>query len=266
MEPYGLPPSGGIRLCSEPLQLHFYRGNLASAPALMGNTVLWKPASTGVLSAYEIMRIFLDAGLPPGVINFLPGDSRVMGDAVLSSPELGAVNFTGSDAAFRQIWKSVASHMEEYRNYPRVVGETGGKDFAVVHGSADIAATATALIRGAFEYQGQKCSATSRAYVAASLWEPLLEEMRRQLARVTLGDIEDFSHFMGALIDEKAFRRVQSFLKAAQESAQVEFLWGGKAEEATGYFVEPTIFRTRDPQLSAHGGGDLRPRSYGICF
>ncbi len=242
-------PLEGFVFAVSPFNFTSIGGNLASAPALMGNTVLWKPASTGVLSAYEIMRIFLEAGLPPGVVNFVPGDSRIMGEAVLSSPELGAVNFTGSDATFRQIWKTVASHMEEYRNYPRVVGETGGKDFAVIHGSADVAATATALIRGAFEYQGQKCSATSRAYVAASLWEPLLEEMQRQLRRVSLGDVENFSHFMGALIDEKAFRRVRSFLKAAEESSAVDLLWGGKAEDITGYFVEPTIFRTRDPRF-----------------
>jgi len=242
-------PLEGFVFAVSPFNFTSIGGNLASAPALMGNTVLWKPASTAVLSAYEIMRIFLDAGLPPGVINFVPGDSRIMGEAVLSHPELGAVNFTGSDVTFRHIWKTVASNMEEYRNYPRVVGETGGKDFAVVHGSADIPATATALVRGAFEYQGQKCSATSRAYVASSLWEPLFAEMRRQLDRISLGDPENFRHFMGALIDRKAFRRVQSFLEAAAKSDAVDLLYGGKAEDRKGYFVEPTVFRTRDPRF-----------------
>jgi 1-pyrroline-5-carboxylate dehydrogenase len=220
-------------------------GNLTTAPALMGNTVVWKPASSAMLGAYYTYKVLEAAGLPPGVINFLPGDPVQISNALLDSPDLAGVHFTGSTAVFNGMWKKVGENMGRYRSYPRLVGETGGKDFIVAHPSADPAEVAVAIARGGYEYQGQKCSAASRIYVAQSLWNEVRDRTIAMMQDIKMGDVRDFRNFMGAVIDRKAFAKISEYLQDAKSNAKI--LQGGGAKGDQGYFIEPTLLQTEDP-------------------
>jgi 1-pyrroline-5-carboxylate dehydrogenase len=220
-------------------------GNLPTSAALMGNTVVWKPASSAMLSAYYIMRLLQEAGLPPGVINFLPGDPAPITDALLASSELAGVHFTGSTAVFNNIWRTIGQNIGSYKAYPRIVGETGGKDFIVAHPSADARALAVAIARGAYEYQGQKCSAASRIYVPESLWPEVRDRTVAMMREIRVGDVRDFRNFMGAVIDQKAFAKIGEYLDDAKRNATV--VQGGVARGDEGYFIEPTLIETKDP-------------------
>ena len=220
-------------------------GNLPSAPALMGCTVVWKPASSAMLSAHYIMKLFEAAGLPPGVINFVPGDAAEVSDILLDHPDFAGVHFTGSTGVFNSIWSKVGQNLGKYRSYPRLVGETGGKDFVMVHPSADPQAVAVALVRGAFEYQGQKCSAASRAYVPKSLWPTVKERMLGMIAEIKMGDVRDFRNFMGAVIDEKAFDKIAGYIDDAKKKATI--VAGGGYDKKKGYFIEPTVVQAKRP-------------------
>jgi 1-pyrroline-5-carboxylate dehydrogenase len=220
-------------------------GNLPSAPALMGCTVVWKPASTAMLSAHYIMRLLIEAGLPPGVINMVSGDAVMISNAVLSSRDLAGAHFTGSTAVFNAMWKTIGGSMATYRSYPRIVGETGGKDFIVAHPSADPQALAVAIVRGAFEYQGQKCSAASRLYVAKSIWPDVRDRAVAMIRELRMGDVRDFRNFMGAVIDKKGFEKISGYIADARTNAKI--VAGGKTDDSKGYFVEPTLVETADP-------------------
>jgi 1-pyrroline-5-carboxylate dehydrogenase len=220
-------------------------GNLSGAPALMGNTVIWKPSGTAVLAGYYIMRILEEAGLPPGVINFLPGDAPMITDALLAHRDLAGVHFTGSTGVFNSMWKTIGENMSRYRSYPRIVGETGGKDFIVAHPSSDPVALAVAITRGAYEYQGQKCSAASRAYIPRSLWPEVRDRAVAIIESLKVGDVRDFRNFMGAVIDKKAFTKISEYLDEAKRSASI--IAGGNATGEKGYFIEPTLVETKDP-------------------
>jgi 1-pyrroline-5-carboxylate dehydrogenase len=220
-------------------------GNLTTAPALMGNTVVWKPASSAMLSAYYTYKVLEAAGLPPGVINFVPGDAAQITAALLDSPDLAGVHFTGSTFVFNSMWKRVGENIGRYRGYPRLVGETGGKDFIVAHPSADPVEVAVAIARGGFEYQGQKCSAASRVYIPQSLWNEVRDRSVAMLQDMKVGDVRDFRNFMGAVIDRKAFAKISEYLDDAKRNAKI--LHGGKANGEQGYFIEPTLLQTDDP-------------------
>jgi 1-pyrroline-5-carboxylate dehydrogenase len=224
-------------------------GNLPTAPAIMGNVVVWKPASTAVYSAYFFMKLLEEAGLPEGVINFIPGNSAEISDIVLSHRELAGVNFTGSTEVFQSIWETVGRNVKGYRSYPRLVGETGGKDFVVAHESADINVLATALVRGAFEYQGQKCSATSRAYIPDNMWPRVWEKMLEELKEIKVGSVEDFSNYMNAVIDKSSFDKIRAYIDLAGKSSDAEIIFGGDCDDSVGYFIEPTVILTRDPEF-----------------
>ena len=220
-------------------------GNLTSAPALMGNTVLWKPASSSMLSSWYMFQLMVEAGLPPGVINFVPGEASAVSAVALSDPGLAGVHFTGSTGVFNSMWETIGKNMNRYRSYPRIVGETGGKDFIVAHPSADAKSVAVGLVRGAFEYQGQKCSAASRAYIPKSLWKDVLQYAQEMIADIKMGDVADFRNFMGAVIDQKAFTSITEYVTEAHKSAKV--LAGGKFNSEKGWFIEPTLVQTDDP-------------------
>jgi 1-pyrroline-5-carboxylate dehydrogenase len=220
-------------------------GNLTTAPALLGNTVIWKPASSAMLSGYYTFKVLEAAGLPPGVINFLPGNSVEITSVLLDSPELAGIHFTGSTAVFNSMWKKVGENMGRYRTYPRLVGETGGKDFIVAHPSADPQEVAVAMARGAFEYQGQKCSAASRVYMPQTLWNEVRDRTVAMMKEFKVGDVRDFRNFMGAVIDKKAFTKISEYLDDAKKNAKV--LHGGGAKGDKGYFIEPTLIETQDP-------------------
>jgi 1-pyrroline-5-carboxylate dehydrogenase len=220
-------------------------GNLSTAPALMGGTVIWKPAATAILSSYYTMQVLLEAGLPPGVINFVPGNAGTVSDALLTHRDLAGVHFTGSTEVFNGMWETIGRNIGNYRSYPRIVGETGGKDFIVAHPSADPAALAVAVVRGGFEYQGQKCSAASRIYVPKSLWKEVRERIVAMVAEIRMGDTNDFRNFMGAVIDQKAFDRISGYLADAKKRASI--VCGGGAKGDTGWFIEPTLVQTKDP-------------------
>jgi 1-pyrroline-5-carboxylate dehydrogenase len=221
--------------------------NLPTAPALMGNTVVFKPASTAALSAWRNLQVLREAGLPDGVINFVPGDGPTVGNAALASPHLGGLHFTGSPTVFQSLWQGMAANLARYRQYPRIVGETGGKGFIFVHASAadQLEALTVAILRGGFEYQGQKCSAASRVYVPDALWPRLKGRLLERMAELRMGDVADFRTFMGAVIDARAFRKIQGYLALAHSSAQV--LSGGGADDAEGYFIQPTLVQVTDP-------------------
>lgn len=238
-------PLEGFVYAVTPFNFTAIGGNLAGAPALMGNTVLWKPSQTAMLSAHYVLKLLMAAGLPPGVINFVPGDPGMVSEVALGHPDFGGVHFTGSTAVFNHMWKTIGAAVGRYRSYPRIVGETGGKDFIVAHASADVAALAVAMARGAFEYQGQKCSAASRAYVPRSLWPELRDRVIALMQTITVGDVRDFRHFMGAVIDKKAFTRIAGYLDDARRHATI--VQGGGADGTRGYFVEPTLVETNDP-------------------
>ena len=223
--------------------------NLPTAPALMGNTVLWKPASTGVYPAYFNMKLLMAAGLPPGVINLVVGSGGEVGDPVLASPEFAGIHFTGSTSVFHAMWKTIGANIASYKGYPRIVGETGGKDFVFVHASAEVDAVATALVRGAFEYQGQKCSAASRAFLPRSLWPRVQDAMLAQLSEVKMGDPEDFTNFMAAVIDKGAYDSIKEYTDYAKASSEAEIVWGGGCDDSVGYFIEPTVVLTTNPKF-----------------
>jgi 1-pyrroline-5-carboxylate dehydrogenase len=242
-------PLEGFVFAITPFNFTAIGGNLPTAPAMMGNTVLWKPASTGVYSAYFTLKILEAAGLPPGVINLVVGSGGEVGNPVVDSPELAGIHFTGSTAVFQQMWKTIGNNIARYRAYPRIVGETGGKDFVFVHKSADVKAVATALVRGAFEYQGQKCSAASRAYIPESLWPAVREELLGQLSEVRMGDVEDFTNFMGAVIDKAAYESIKEYIDYAKASPEAQILHGGRCDDSTGFFIEPTVVLTTNPNF-----------------
>ncbi len=221
--------------------------NLNMAPVVMGNVTVWKPATTSILSSYYLMKIYQEAGLPDGVINFVPGSGSAISDAVLKHPYFAGLHFTGSSETFTALWRQIADNLQHYRSYPRVVGETGGKDFIFAHRSADLDELATAIALGAFEYQGQKCSAASRGYIPRSIWPQLREKLLDRMSRIRMGDPADPKNLMGALIDEKSFDGIVSHITAAQKSPDVELLFGGEYDKSKGYFVEPTLLLCEDP-------------------
>jgi 1-pyrroline-5-carboxylate dehydrogenase len=239
----------GFVFAVTPFNFTSIAANLPTAPALMGNTVLWKPASSSVFSGYYLMKLFQEAGFPDGVINFIPGSGAVVGDLILQEPMLAGIHFTGSTDVFRGIWRKVGENIAMYRSYPRIVGETGGKDFVIVHPSADAQETAVGLVRGAFEYQGQKCSAASRAYIPQSLWPKIKDSMMDMLAQIKMGSPMDFKNFMNAVIDEGAFDRIMDYINTAKESTDTDILFGGNGDKSSGYFIEPTVVLTKDPHF-----------------
>jgi 1-pyrroline-5-carboxylate dehydrogenase len=240
-------PLEGFVFAVSPFNFTAIAANLTSSPALMGNAIVWKPAGTAMLSAYYLMRLFQEAGLPDGVINLVYGSGPTIGDAALASPQLAGIHFTGSTPVFNGMWRTVAANMDGYRNYPRIVGETGGKDFIVAHPSADVDALATAIVRGSFEYQGQKCSASSRIYAPSNLWPQLRERLQEQVATITMGDVSDFGNFMGAVIDGSSFATQADAIEEAKANAESDIVVGGGYDDSKGYFVEPTVIETRDP-------------------
>jgi 1-pyrroline-5-carboxylate dehydrogenase len=238
-------PLEGFVFAVSPFNFTSIGGNLSTSPALMGNTVVWKPASTAALSAYYLMRLLQAAGLPDGVVNLVFGSGASIGDPVLASPELAGIHFTGSTDVFNGMWKTVGSNVGSYRNYPRIVGETGGKDFILAHPSAEAEAVATAVVRGSFEYQGQKCSAASRLYVPSNLWPEVRDRLVEDVDTIRMGDVSDFSNFMGAVIDASAFATHRDAIEEAR-AAGAEVLTGGSTDDSEGYFVEPTVIATED--------------------
>ena len=238
-------PLEGFVYAVSPFNFTAIGGNLPGAPALMGNTVIWKPASTAMLSAWYVMQILEEAGLPPGVINFLPGDAVQISNALLAHRDLAGVHFTGSTGVFNGMWETIGRNMGGYRSYPRIVGETGGKDFIVAHPSADPIALAVAIVRGGFEYQGQKCSAASRVYVPKSLWPMVRDHVAQMASQIKVGDVRDFTNFMGAVIDKRAFDKHTEYLALAQRDCEI--VTGGTSNGDVGYFVQPTLVRTDDP-------------------
>jgi 1-pyrroline-5-carboxylate dehydrogenase len=242
-------PLEGFVFAVSPFNFTAIAANLTSSPALMGNVVVWKPAGTAMLSAFYLMRLFQEAGLPDGVINLVYGSGAEIGNAALSNPHLSGIHFTGSTPVFNGMWRTVASNMERYRNYPRIVGETGGKDFIVAHPSADLDALATAIVRGSFEYQGQKCSASSRVYAPSNLWPKLREKLQEQVATIRMGDVADFSNFMGAVIDGSSFRTQVEAIEEAKADGDSDIVVGGGYDDSQGFFVDPTVVETRNPDF-----------------
>jgi 1-pyrroline-5-carboxylate dehydrogenase len=242
-------PLEGFVLAITPFNFTAIGANLTTSPALMGCAVVWKPASTAMVTAYWTLKLLEEAGLPPGVINLVYAPGATIDETALRHPHLAGVHFTGSTGVFQGIWRTVGEHIEGYRNYPRIVGETGGKDFVVAHPSADVDAVATAILRGAFEYQGQKCSAASRVYAPSNLWPKLRERLAEETPTIKVGDVADFSNFMGAVIDASSLETQRRAIEEARSSADAEVLVGGGVDDATGYFVEPTIIETRDPSF-----------------
>ncbi|MDH3496851.1 MAG: L-glutamate gamma-semialdehyde dehydrogenase [Gemmatimonadota bacterium] len=240
-------PLEGFVFAVTPFNFTSIGANLPTSPALMGNTVVWKPASTAVFSSYYIFRLLEAAGVPPGVINFLPGDAAAISEVVLADPDLGGIHFTGSTGVFQSMWRTVGGHIDRYRSYPRLVGETGGKDFIVAHASADADALVTAILRGAYEYQGQKCSAASRVYVPDTLWKRIGKDLRGQIDAMPMGDVADFRNFMGAVIDRAAFDTMVEYLEHARSSPDAEIIAGGQADASEGFFIRPTLIQAGKP-------------------
>jgi len=241
-------PLEGFVFAVTPFNFTAIAGNLPSSAALMGNVVLWKPASTSVYSNYLVMKVFEEAGLPPGVIQFLPGSGATVGDPVLKHRDLAGVHFTGSTRVFQQMWGTIGANIAGYKSYPRIVGETGGKDFILVHPSADVDVSVAALVRGAFEYQGQKCSAASRAYLPKSLWPRLKERLLEEVRSLKVGDVTDFSCFLGAVIDAKSKENIRGYLDRVKASSTAKILVGGDTSTEGGHFVAPTVVEVSDPK------------------
>ena len=240
-------PLEGFVFAVSPFNFTSIAGNLPTAPALCGNTVVWKPASTAVYSAHFLMQLFREAGLPDGVINLVSGSGADVGDPALADPHLAGIHFTGSTRVFHQMWRTVGNNIDKYRGYPRLVGETGGKDFVIAHPSADPVALATALVRGAFEYQGQKCSAASRAYIPSNLWPTVRDALAAQVEGIRMGDVADFSNFMGAVIDGASFNTQKAAIDEAKAASDAQILAGGKVDDREGWFVRPTVIVTSNP-------------------
>jgi 1-pyrroline-5-carboxylate dehydrogenase len=241
-------PLEGFVYAITPFNFSAIAGNLPTAPALMGNVVIWKPSETQLLAAHLTMRLLEAAGLPDGVINLLTGDGRAVSEVALTHRDLAGIHFTGSTPTFQHLWKTVGENLSGYRTYPRLVGETGGKDFVLAHPSADVDVLRTALVRGSFEYQGQKCSAASRAYIPASIWPRLADGLVAETEALTMGDVTDFGNFMGAVIDRRAFDRLAAVLDKAKNDLSLEILAGGTVDDSEGFFVRPTVLVSRDPQ------------------
>ncbi|HEX9640266.1 MAG TPA: L-glutamate gamma-semialdehyde dehydrogenase [Candidatus Krumholzibacteria bacterium] len=242
-------PLEGFVFAVTPFNFTSIAGNLPTAPALMGNTVLWKPASSAVYSAHFLMELLEEAGLPAGVINFLPGSGGDVGNPAVDNPELAGIHFTGSTEVFHGMWERVGKNIKKYKSYPRIVGETGGKDFIFAHASADVAALITAGLRGAFEYQGQKCSAASRMYVPASIWEEFRDGLLAEVNKIEMGPPTDFRNFMCAVIDKGAFESIKGYIDFARESSDAEILAGGECDDSTGWFIQPTVIEAKTPHF-----------------
>ena len=242
-------PLEGFVFSVSPFNFTSIGANLPTAPALMGNVVLWKPASSAVFPAYYLMKLFQEAGIPDGVINFIPGPGSKVGPTVLPNTDLAGIHFTGSTAVFQSMWKAVGENISGYATYPRIVGETGGKDFCIAHESADLDALVTCMVRGAFEYQGQKCSALSRAYIPSTIWPEIKERYVAEVKSIKMGDVEDFTNFMNAVIDKAAFDSIVNYIDYAKESSDAEFLTGGGYDTSVGYFIEPTTIITTNPHF-----------------
>ena len=242
-------PLEGFVVAITPFNFFSIGGNLPTAPAIMGNVVLWKPSRSVVFSNFYIMKILMEAGLPGGVINFIPAPGEVISKIALTNPHLAGVHFTGSTITLKELWKIIGENVDKYKNFPRIVGETGGKDFVFVHKSADVNEVVTALIRGAFEYQGQKCSAASRAYIPESLWPKIKEKLIEEVSKIRYGPVEDFTVFMGALIDGQAFKKVTSYINYAREHPEeYEIIYGGDSNDEKGWFVQPTLILAKNPK------------------
>jgi len=242
-------PLEGFVFAVSPFNFTSIAGNLPTAPAMVGNVVLAKPASSAVYSGYHIMKLLEEAGVPPGVINFVPGPGGNVGRPVLASDHLAGIHFTGSTAVFHDMWKTVGENISNYRSYPRIVGETGGKDFIFAHKSADVEELGAGIIRGAFEYQGQKCSAASRSYIPKSLWADLKDYLAGELKTVKIGDVVDFRNFMNAVIDKNAFATIIGYIEFARKSGEAEMVFGGNYDDTKGYFIEPTVILTKNPHF-----------------
>src|SRR5437667_280815 len=240
-------PLEGFVYAITPFNFTSIGGNRPPSPAIMGNTVVWKPAGTAACSNYFVLKLLQEAGLPPGVVNFVPGAAAQVSEAVLADRHLAGIHFTGSTEVFQSLWQGVARNLTGYAGYPRLVGETGGKDFIVAHASTDVDALGVAIVRGAYEYQGQKCSAASRAYVPDSLWPNLRERVLGMLGEIRVGDPADFRNFMGAVIDRKAFEKIKGYIEAAKADTQATLLFGGACDDTDGYFIQPTLIETTDP-------------------
>lgn len=242
-------PLEGFIFSVTPFNFTAIASNLNMAPILMGNTVVWKPATTSLLSNYILMKIFKEAGLPDGVLNFIPGQGSLIGNIVLKHRDLAGLHFTGSSSTFNQLWKGVSENIGKYKSYPKLIGETGGKDFIFVHPSARPQEVATAIVRGAFEYQGQKCSAASRAYIPESLWESINEKIGTMMSEINVGDVNVFSNFVNAVIDEASFDNCMSYIDKANKASDAKVIYGGKGDKSKGYFVEPTVILTENPHF-----------------
>ncbi len=240
-------PLEGFVFAITPFNFTSIAGNLAAAPALMGNVVVWKPAYTQVYSAQVIMDVFKEAGLPDGVINMITVDGPVAGDVIFNNPDFAGLHFTGSTGVFQHLWKTIGTNIANYKTYPRIVGETGGKDFIIAHKSSDAKQVATAITRGSFEYQGQKCSASSRAYVPSNLWPDVKKYIQEDLKNFKMGDVEDFGNFINAVIDKKSFDKISKYIDDAKASPVVELVAGGGHDDSKGYFIEPTVLEAKDP-------------------
>ncbi len=244
-------PLEGFIYTITPFNFTAIASNLNMSVALMGNTTVWKPATTALLSNYYLMKVFEEAGLPGGVLNFIPGSGQLISNVVLSHKDMAGIHFTGSNDTFNGLWKQVSENLEKYRSYPKLVGETGGKDFIVVHNSAQTREVATAFVRGAFEYQGQKCSAASRGYIPKSLWPDIKKEMLTMISEIKMGDVNDLGNFVNAVIDEKAFDRIMSYINHAKASDECEIIAGGNGDKTKGFFVEPTVIVTSNPKYKS---------------
>ncbi|TKK66407.1 L-glutamate gamma-semialdehyde dehydrogenase [Ilyomonas limi] len=241
-------PLEGFVLAVTPFNFAAIGGNLPTAPAMCGNTVIWKPAHTQIFSAQMFMRILIEAGLPAGVINLIYVDGPIMGDICFSHPDFAGIHFTGSTGVFNKMWKTIGEDTGKYKSYPRIVGETGGKDFVLIHKSADVDVAATALARGAFEFQGQKCSAASRAYLPSNIADAIKERLVAQIKTMKMGTVEDFTNFINAVIDERSFDKISKYIDAAKNNPDVTIIAGGNHDKSKGYFIEPTVIETKDPR------------------